>query len=97
MKAKAKKATKVIKFRKGKTYRSVSLLDGRLTRFKFKVERRVEGYYSHDFAVGCGNRLPRVTLVLGKTTFYSLPVRTKFGIEYVDLRDIDTRVVAKTV
>jgi hypothetical protein len=92
--------TKVTKFRKGQSCRSLCVW-GRLTRKKWTVIDRVEGYVSKNSAfdhASSTKRRPRVSLRLGKDrTFNLLAVRTKFGIEYVDV-DVDGvehRVVAK--
>lgn len=92
--------TKVAKFRKGQSCRSLCEW-GRLTQKKWTVVDRVEAYTSKnpvfDPAHGTKRR-PRVTLRLGKSqTFCRLSVRTKFGIEYVDVNvdGVTHRVVAK--
>ena len=87
------------KFRKGAKVRAIENLGlgpyARLSRRTFTVVDRREGYYSNDFCTGRRWVLPRVSVKCGLTTFYSVAVRVKSGVEYVDLRDIDTRVVAK--
>lgn len=84
---------------KGRQYRAIEEPCygpyARLSRKRCLVLDRAEGYYSHDFVTGPGRRLPRVTVKFGKDTFYNVAVRTKGGVEFVDLLDGVFRVVAK--
>jgi hypothetical protein len=85
------------RLRKGIEYRAIDCWGG-LVRARCTIVDRVEGYVSRDpvtAAAGGSKRLPRVSVRFGKSTFHNVAVRSKFGIEFVDLRDIGIRVVAK--
>jgi len=87
---KTKKTTRVSKFRKGSVCRSFDQW-GRLTRFKFTVLSRSEGFY---YPLDRRDVLPRVHVQLGQSTFFA-SVRVKQGVEYVDIRNVGVRVVAR--
>lgn len=81
------------KFRKGAVCRSFDEW-GYLTRHRFTVLDRSEGYIVSQLS---GRKvLPRVSVRLGQSTFHA-SVRVKSGVEYIDIRDIGIRVVAKLV
>ena len=90
---------KVFGLRPGHTYRSVDWF-GHLTRRRFRVVRRVEGFAGSDsFHRG---HLPRVDLLAlnGRrkgVTVAGCVVRSRGGVEYVDIPgdEIASRVVAK--
>ena len=89
----SKPKNSTIKFRKGAVCRAFDQW-GRLTRYRLTVLDRSEGYTPNELS---GRKvLPRVSVRLGQSTFHA-SVRVKFGVEYIDLRDIDLRVVAKLV
>lgn len=86
------------KFRKGQCYAAIENLGfgpfAKVSRRKWTVLDRSEGFATPCSLTGTARCLPRVTVKCGTVTFYNVAVRSKRGIEYVDLNDIDTRVVA---